>query len=217
MEINSIVCGLTDHIDFCSFYNWYEVDDNMSGTRLYSIKEIKKMCAGNTISDELKTYIMNAPRNVVRIIDRWSGEKKEYLSDNLEDEVIYSDFVATEGEQDSEAVLVITSSEEKDTQDIAIREKADVQCVNPYEGLEFESRLDVDSLYIHISEDSKCPVHRTELKSIQVVVKYDQGKKFGVMCNCCKLCKRIYCSQSQMVHIREAILDKNIFCEVFEQ
>ena len=86
-----------------------------------------------------------------------------------------------------------------------------------YDSLEFENRLEVDSLLIHIANDDFCPVHGTPLDKIQVVVKYDQHKRFGIITQCCKACKRIYCSQAEIKEIKDAIADKNVSCEVFEQ
>lgn len=192
----------------------------MSGTRLYSINEIKEMCSSKIISDELRMYLNNAPQSVRKTIIQWYGEDIDFLT-VLGDEEGASEVELPELEVEAEDTFLET---DETAEEVLVPEFENVvdNCEetnidNPYETLDFSDRIEVDKLWLHIAEDNKCPIHDTPLERIQVVVKFDQRKRFGIITQCCKMCKRVYCSQAEIDEIKDAFSGKNVPCEVAEK
>lgn len=163
----------------------------MGGTRLFSVKEIKDMCIKKDIPEDFRKYLEGAPQNVEKILMRWFNGNLESL---------------TQMQHEENVELYLSDGAE------GIQEKT-----NPYKALSFEERLEVNGLYIHVTQDGKCPIHGSTLERIQVVIKYDHRNRFCIITQCCKECKCIYCSLSEIEEIKKSITDKNIPCEVFEK
>lgn len=194
--------------------------ESMSGTRLFSIKEIKDMGTSKRMPEDFKAYLTTAPEGVAKVLKRWFGEDWDSIINNSNDYSETSDLDSINDNESVEQSEVLVESLDKlqllNQIYQLLKERLDFMH-SPYKMLEFKDRIEVDGVWIYITNDNKCPVHNIDLEDIQLVVKYDQRKRFGIITRCCKSCKRIYCTQSEAEKILKNISDKNIPGEVLNK
>lgn len=79
------------------------------------------------------------------------------------------------------------------------KEEVDVQPnPSPYANIEFGVRIEVDELWITLTEKQNCPIHGIPYKNTQVMTRFARTKKYGAMLNCCPGCKRIYMKRQEL-------------------
>lgn len=168
-----------------------------TGSRLYSIKEIKEMI-NQEFTEDFISYLCRAPQNIINIIEIWRDDSlesisqivSEYKSNHVEE--FYDKSITIEYEKyvNESTIEEITDTNLEDTIGIALVDEP-VQCVenNPYEEMEFGDRLKVDKIYVNVVDELACLKDSHYIRKIQVMAKMPGGGYFSNMMDCCARCK----------------------------
>lgn len=185
-----------------------------TGTRLYSVPEIKDMLDCE-MDEEFLRYIKRMPNNIQDIIFSWvtDDEKRQKLKKELDDLVVEvireSENKGIELKQNDSLEHVNILQEEIVQEDLEAK-KSKVEQL--YDTIEFKARMEVPVLSITITDSPKCPIHQTALQKIQVLLPSFGGtKKYSLMINCCTKCKKFYMTREEFAN-KEQIL-KSRFIE----
>jgi len=209
-----------------------------SGTRIYSISEIKAMIK-NGETEALVGYLSSAPNKIkeyVVSLTESSSQKDVLISkvanfcdvkqQKVEEQKIldvHLEFSRKDLVQEMNQVISDSSGVEQSS-DIDVAETDDKLDIsneniaddknNPYEDIDFVGRVDVNELHLWITDEDKCPLCNTEFSKAQVVTIFGRGKRYGLQTTCCNVCKRIYVSNEKIETIEPALKNKKdlIYC-----
>ena len=88
---------------------------------------------------------------------------------------------------------------------------------SPYEDKDFETRLEVEELWIVLTEEEKCLLHNIPFKTIQVMTKFSGTKKYGALLTCCPECKQIYMKRQEFKEYLPIFMKKGIIYHIEEE
>ena len=160
-----------------------EIDESASTIDEYEIL---------TTNDDLKiTFVQEEG-----VIDDSLDKDFEPIEEAIDEQLFSGDFEPE----------FLEEEEDDDTETSIDNEESD----NYYENYDFKDRIATNTLIAYISSNTKCKKHDTELKPIQVVLEYDEGRKYSINLNCCSKCKKLFISKNDSEEIKDFLERKNI-------
>ncbi|WP_029319283.1 hypothetical protein [Butyrivibrio sp. AE3004] len=200
-------------------FSWVD-DENTISEIKSKMEEIEELEAA--YSEQGRIFDMGDLLSVLRSyakrveLDEIRKERESLEKSNVED--IQTD--ENQEKQDVQEVSDTSSDFERDSRDVEKKSEdyeypdIDIQSIiddtNLYQSQDFGKRVNIEEFELYIWPEYYCPIHGELLEKIQVVATYGKGKKFGVIVDCCKKCKRLYVSPFEVNSIVEDIRQKKI-------
>lgn len=116
----------------------------------------------------------------------------------------------TTEETESDVLEILAEKEESEVEEEPVNQ-------SPYADKEFKSRLEVDELWLNITETQWCQLHGIPYQTIQVMVRFGGTKKYGVLSNCCPQCKRLYMNAQEYKEYLPIFRKKGIIYHIEEE
>ena len=183
------------------------------GKRIYSNEEIRQM-AMIGLDDEFVDYLRTAPDRVKQIVEdmlpceqakcelKVSYEKRDFDNGYEEEENLQTTV------EKFEQIVIPICDEVQENVDLILQNEVDE--FNPYIGMDFSKRLELNELRVTLTCGDECLLHNKPYEKIQVVLLYGGGKKFGAYLQCCCKCKKIFIKEEAFKELEIRLQEKNI-------
>lgn len=189
----------------------------IEGKRIYSNEEIHQMAIVGFDTNFME-YLSNAPKRVKHIVENMLSSEQERneirtsyfinketcmnynteYSGTLEENENVDDLEASSDGDERSFLGNVDNDKQKDNQS------------NPYMDMNFSDRLELNELRVTVVTDDKCYIHGNRFEEIQVVLKYDGGKRYSSYIQCCPKCKKLFIPQEELEELEIRLKDKKI-------
>ncbi len=200
----------------------------MTGTRIYSVSELKQKIIDSSYSDILD-YLKNAPNYVKSIVMNMEScpqdlfeelqEKKPRRTKKVEPEVVAEPEVKIEKKRGRKKKVVeqeVVQVEETIETPIQEEKKAEISS-EKMENVETKikekpqsGRIDLDYIVLIDYDGDECPVHKCDFEEIQIVIRYAQSKKYSFKAYYCDKCSSFYMCHTDAEEYKEIFNKKGI-------
>lgn len=184
-----------------------------AGTRLYAVSEIKDIL-NSEIDQDFIMYMKALPDNIQNTLISWiiDDKKREAIQKELNSRIIktFSKTVTKVLIDIEEGILNEREEKSLETASVKVKMTKEIKEARElYDGLTFKARMDIPVLLFIISDSQECPVHQSSLEKLQVLLPSFGGtKKYSIMVDCCKKCKRFYMTREQFLNIEPILKEK---------
>lgn len=177
----------------------------INGKRVYSNEEIRQMAMIGLDTDFI-AYLQTAPDRVKNIVENMLPD--EHTKSKLKATYDKKAVRGYHEEKNFESEEILNSDEKKIVSENTDNVLGDEDKQNnPYCGLDFSKRLELDELRVEITNDDECHLHRRPYSKIQVVLLYGGG---GSYLNCCPFCKKLFMKEEEFKELETKLKEKNI-------
>ena len=200
------------------------------GSKVYSVEQIKRM-AVTGFTEEFVDCLYKMPESLREMVMSWASEKivnaAEEMHNHIENEPEESEANPTEmdgnanvdscGDDMDYAMSENVESEnvKELCEDSEARDDSDVSMKCHYCDFSKNARIDTNRLFAKIVNEDFLYNHEHLILKRQVVISYDNNKKYGMMLDTCDVCREIYLIESDQREYEELFDKKGVEYEFY--